>query len=146
MKKTLIFAHYLYHHSFVRYVAIGGTTFILDFSLLYSLHGRLHVGLAIATSVGYWVGIIYNFLLNRSWTFSTGDKKNLRKHLLLYAALLAVNYTFTIAFVGIASHRINYLLAKGLAVIIQMSWTYFVYKNIIFASHDSMHTQSVSNS
>ena len=51
----------LYNHHFVRYVFVGGTTFIIDLGLLVLLHGFLHVNLAIATSIAYWVAIAYNF-------------------------------------------------------------------------------------
>jgi putative flippase GtrA len=134
VQKSFSFLVYLYGHHFVRYLFVGGSTFVIDFSILFVLHGKVGMSLSIATSVAYWTSLIYNFLLNRWWTFSAGENKDLRKHLLLYAVLLSFNYLFTLAFVDALSHSVNYLLAKALAVVIQMSWTYFVYKNIIFVS------------
>lgn len=131
-KNLLLF---FYEHHFVRYLVVGGSTFVIDFGLLFLLHGKAHIRLAIATSISYWVSIAYNFLLNRSWTFSARDKSDLRKHLSSYLVLLGFNYLFTVIFISVASHHINYLLAKALAVPIQMIWTYFVYKNYIFVSN-----------
>jgi putative flippase GtrA len=130
--KTSSFVLYLYHHHFIRYLLVGGSTFTIDFGLLFILHGKVHLHLAVATSMAYWVSIAYNFLLNRSWTFSAHDKSDLRRHLSTYMVLLSFNYLFTVVFVDVASHKINYLFAKALAVAIQMSWTYFVYKHYIF--------------
>ena len=123
---------YLYRHHFVRYLVVGGSTFTIDFALLFILHGKVHIHLAIATSIAYWISIAYNFSLNRSWTFSARDKTDLRRHLTSYLVLLGFNYLFTVIFVYLASHQVNYLIAKALAVAIQMSWTYLVYKNFIF--------------
>jgi len=123
---------YLYRHHFVRYLLVGGTTFIIDFGLLIGLHSGLNVGIAAATSVAYWVSIIYNFVLNRYWTFDSREKESLQRHITAYLLLLIVNYFFVVIFVSYASDHINYLIAKAIAVIIQMIWTYPVYKNVIF--------------
>jgi len=133
VQKSFSLLTYLYRHHFVRYLFVGGSTFVIDFSLLFILHSKAGLSLAVATSVGYWTSIIYNFFLNRSWTFSASEKRSLHKHLLMYGLLLCCNYAFTLLFISIFSHFINYLLAKAIAVAIQMSWTYLVYKNVVFA-------------
>lgn len=126
------FVGYLYRHNLVRYLFVGGTTFIIDFGLLVLLHGKLHLNITLATTIAYWSSILYNFTLNRNWTFSASENKKLHKHLAAYGILLGCNYLFTIAFVSIASHFMNYAVAKTIAVILQTSWTYRIYKNVIF--------------
>ena len=123
---------YLYSHPFVRYVFVGGTTFVLDFTILFFLHAKLGLGLALSTTVAYWFSILYNFLLNRFWTFNATEKGELSKHILLYGILLGFNYLFTVMFVSIVSNFIYFGLAKVLAVGIQISWTYLIYKKYIF--------------
>jgi putative flippase GtrA len=113
---------------------VGGTTFVLDFSILYVLHGNLKLNLAASTSVAYWISISYNFALNRYWTFDAREKDSLKRHLTIYLALLVFNYLFTVTFVTLLGDHISYVYAKALAVIISMSWTYIVYKNYIFVS------------
>src|SRR5581483_3076562 len=99
MKKSSEFARYLYRHHFVRYLFVGGTTFIIDFGLLFLMHGKWGVRLAMATTVAYWVSIVYNFSLNRYWTFSQRDIRDLHRHLSSYMLLLGFNYLFTVIFV-----------------------------------------------
>lgn len=132
MNKTKELTLYLYNHHFVRYLLVGGTTFIIDFGLLYSLHSKFKVGLDISTTIAYWVSIVYNFILNRYWTFNAREKESLKKHLLIYCSLLLFNYAFVIIFISIMSHHINYIVAKAIAVLLQMIWTYPVYKKVIF--------------
>ena len=125
---------YLYRHHFVRYLLVGGTTFIIDFGILIGLHGGLKVGIAAATSVAYWVSIIYNFILNRYWTFDAREKESLQRHITTYFLLLIVNYFFAVTFVSFASDHISYVLAKAIAVAFQMIWTYPIYKKVIFTN------------
>lgn len=123
----------MYAHSFVRYLAVGGTTFAIDFFLLVFLHGVLGVNVLIAATISYWVSIAYNFLVNRFWTFSATEKSGLARHLVLYLLLLGFNYLFTIAFLAVTGHLgMHYTIAKVLAVAIQMTWTYVTYKKVIF--------------
>jgi putative flippase GtrA len=132
MQRIKTLTIYLYRHHFVRYLFVGGSTFVLDFGILYMLHGKSKVGLGIATSFAYWISIIYNFILNRYWTFDAREKESLRRHIATYGLLLVCNYIFVLIFMNIASKHINYIYAKAIAVALQMVWTYPVYKKVIF--------------
>jgi putative flippase GtrA len=132
IRETTLF---LYKHHFVRYLFVGGSTFVLDFGMLILLHGKLGFGIAASTSVAYWLSIIYNFILNRYWTFDAREKESLQRHITAYFVLLVVNYFFAVTFVSFASDHINYIYAKAIAVLIQMLWTYPVYNKIIFVNH-----------
>lgn len=126
----------LYAHKFVRYLLVGGTTFVLDIGLLFFFKLKVGTDLAIATSLGYWISILYNFTLNRWWSFSISDVKNLHKHALAYGLLLAINYAFTLGFVTFFSHYIYFGIAKVLSVLIQMTWTYPLYKHFVFKNNE----------
>ncbi|HSX42975.1 MAG TPA: GtrA family protein [Candidatus Saccharimonadales bacterium] len=126
----------LYRHHFIRYLFVGGSTFVLDFAILFGLHGKIGLGLGIATSFAYWISIIYNFVLNRYWTFDAREKESLQRHIVAYGMLLICNYAFVLIFMNIASKHINYIYAKAIAVAFQMVWTYPVYKKVIFVPAD----------
>lgn len=132
INKTNRIIRFLYNHRFVHYLGVGGTTFIIDFGTLVMLHGKFDVSLPVATSIAYWLSVLYNFSLNRWWTFDAGEKSSLSKHALTYGCLLGFNYVFTVIFVSNVSRHIEYTKAKILAVMIQMCWNFFVYKYIIF--------------
>jgi putative flippase GtrA len=134
MKKVVSFISFLYRHKLIRYLLVGGTTFIIDFGLLVLLHGKFRVRLPVATSISFWVAVAYNFFLNRTWTFSSSENKKLHQHLVAYGALLAFNYVFAVLFVSFFSRHIPYTVAKTLSVILQTSWTYQIYKRVIFTS------------
>lgn len=132
MENVKRFSKKIYSHSFVRYIIIGGGTFAIDFLLLVLLHGFLGINVLVAATISYWTSIVFNFISNRFWTFGATET-HIIKHIAYYGVLLVLNYIFTIAFIGIATdHGMHYTYAKILAVAIQMSWTYFAYKKIIF--------------
>ncbi len=132
MKKIKNLAQYIYVHHLFRYLVVGGSTFVLDVGVLISCHELLEYNLAISASIAYWVSVVYNFSLNRWWTFDAKEEKALHQHALFYGILLAVNYAFTVLFLNVASHFIYYGVAKVMSTIIQTFWTYPLYKHVIF--------------
>ncbi len=105
---------------------------MIDFVLLIVLHGALGMNVLVAATISYWTSIVFNFLSNRFWTFGATETHIIR-HIAAYGVLLGLNYLFTIAFIGVATHMgLYYTYAKILAVAIQMTWTYVAYKKIIF--------------
>lgn len=135
VKKAKKITLFLYKHHFVRYLIVGGTTFVIDFGLLYMLHAHFAVKIAAATSVAYWVSITYNFMLNRYWTFDIHEKESLQKNIATYFFLLIFNYFFALIFVSAFSHIMNFMLAKALSVLLQMTWTFYLYKYFIFVDN-----------
>ncbi|HSX32124.1 MAG TPA: GtrA family protein [Candidatus Saccharimonadales bacterium] len=132
MEKVKQVGGFLYRHSFVRYVLIGGTTFAIDFFLLVLLHGVLNVNVIVAATISYWTSIAFNFVANRFWTFGATET-HIAKHAASYGMLLGFNYLFTIGFIAGATHLgMHYTIAKVISVAIQMAWTYLAYKKLIF--------------
>ncbi len=130
LRKKII--HHVYNIHIARYLIVGFSTFAIDLSLLYVLHGKLRLGLPIAVSIAYTVAVIYNFTLSLKWTFSNKEKKGLHYHIAQYLVLLGFNYLFTVTFVSIVGTHINYAIAKIIAVALSIMWTYPVYRFIIF--------------
>lgn len=123
----------LYKQRFIRYLFVGGSTFVLDEGILIMLHGVLNIHLPIALFVSYLVAFVYNFSLNRWWTFSAAENKSLKQHLVPYFILFIFNLGFTVIFVSLLSKVINYAVAKVIAVLIQTTWNYLIYKYVIFS-------------
>jgi len=121
-----------YSHKPTRYLLIGGSSFVIDIGLLIILHGSFGLSVALSTTIGYWVSVVYNFNLHRIWTFGGISNKKIHQHLIPYSLLLAFNYLFTVIFVSFSSHHINYAVAKTLCVIMQTTWNYFIYNKVIF--------------
>src|SRR5215471_5710939 len=119
----------LYNHTLVRYIAVG-----VDYgTLLFSYH-VLNFELAAATTTGFLVGLIVNFLLNKFWSFqaSHSAKSSLRQGLMV-TALVIFNLLVT-NFVVVYLHKwhigpeISKVITTGMITL----WNYVLYKKHIF--------------
>lgn len=122
----------IYKKPFFRYLFVGGSSFVLDLGILTLLYKMLGLNITIATSVAFWLAVIYNFILTRSWTFSVREKEQLKKHAVLYVCLLTANYLITTIFMLLTNNILYYALAKTIIVIVQTFWNYPIYKYLIF--------------
>jgi putative flippase GtrA len=103
----------------------------MDFGLLVLLTEVFHFNVLVAASFSYWTSISYNFVLNRKWTF--GARGNISRHAVLYSLLLVFNYAVTVGLIYVLGRfGIHYGPAKIISVLVTISWTYFIYKKIIF--------------
>lgn len=70
IKNTLLYV--LTHSSFVKYVVVGGTGFIIDFGLSFVLIEKIHAHFPVwlATIMSAEMAIIWNFIWNNYWTFA----------------------------------------------------------------------------
>lgn len=115
-----------------KYSFVGSTTVVIDLGLLIVLKQVFHVNTILAATVSYWVGVFYNFFLNRHWTFEAGGK-GLHRHMWRYGVLLVINYLVAIGFIAaLGLVGVNYAIAKVIAIIVSMSWTYLALKKLIF--------------
>lgn len=119
------------YRNFFKYLFVGGSTFVLDLGLLILLKEVGHLHVITAASISYWTSIGYNFMLNRQWTFDT--TRSLRRHAFAYGLLLVMNYVVTVSIIsGLGQLHVQYALAKVLAVALSATWTYVIYKKVIF--------------
>ncbi|MDR3710953.1 MAG: GtrA family protein [Capsulimonadaceae bacterium] len=66
---------------FVKFCIVGGSSFFVNFAIFNILyHGKLHLSLVPALSIGFFVSVFNGFFWNRNWTFkearatSVGDQ------------------------------------------------------------------------
>ncbi|MEV4631132.1 GtrA family protein [Micromonospora sp. NPDC049523] len=121
----------LLNTGFVRYLVVGGGSAALDTGLLWLLHGAFNVWLPLATFVGVVTSTGLNFLLNRSWVFSsTGGAGG---QLVRYLILVGVNWVLTVLMVAaLAGLGLNYLVAKCVALVVLTTLNFVVYRAWVF--------------
>lgn len=121
-----------YSKSFRRYIFVGVSTVVLDYLLLFFFRSILSLGLALSVTTAYWISIGYNFLMNRYFSFQASEGL-VPKQMILYGCLLFFNYLVTILIVFILeSIGVSEYIAKMLALGVTVTWTYLLYKRIVF--------------
>ncbi|MFX1818796.1 GtrA family protein [Pseudarthrobacter sp. CC4] len=121
----------LYRHPVVRFLAVGGLSFALDLGLLAVLHEGFGVDLWIATPIAFVVSLVFNFLLQRVFTFQATNKGSVSaaKYLLLVLLNIVVSDVIVTGFDAVGW---SYVLGKTTATTLTTVWNYFLYRHWIF--------------
>ncbi len=117
--------------TFVRYVAVGLLSLLVDAGTLWVLYEVAHWQLWAATSAGFWLSFAVNFLVNKYFTFSapTGG----RQQLIRYGFAVAFNYLANLGIVtGLVGLGMTAVMAKVLAVAVLSLLNFVIYKKWVF--------------
>lgn len=117
----------------LKFLLVGGLSFAIDLGLLVILHEVFGVGLWIATPVAFLVSLIFNFLLQRIFTFKATNRSH--SSFIRYAILVVFNTVATDFIVNtFANLDLTYTAGKVVATASTMAWNFFLYKYWIFPS------------
>ena len=118
----------------LRYIIVGGTSYAIELSVLLLLVHVLHFNTTLAVSIGFWLGLVISFLLQKFLAFKNTDTRARRLTIqtVYYALLVLFNYGFTLLFVHLLEPFIDLSIARTLALIITTAWNYIIYKKVIF--------------
>lgn len=123
-------------HRVVRFLIVGGLSFAIDLGLLMLLHEAAGVALWIATPVAFVTSLVFNFLLQRIYTFKATNKGHVSAA--KYGALVVFNILATDAIVLLfAETELTYAVGKVVATALTMVWNFFIYKYWIFPAAKS---------
>lgn len=117
---------------FVRFLAAGVATVVVDFGLLAVFRSVVHLPLWLATTAAFACGLCVNFGLNQRWVF--GVLTDARRRLFRYAVLVGLNYVATLLLVvGLTATGMPYLVAKVVAVGTCALLNFVAYREWVFA-------------
>lgn len=121
----------LYQNAVVRFLFVGGLSFALDLGLLVLLHEVFGVALWAATPIAFVVSLVFNFVLQRVFTFRATNKGSVSalKYILLVIVNIAVSDVIVVAFDAVGW---SYVIGKTTATVLTTVWNYFLYRHWIF--------------
>lgn len=115
----------------LKFLLVGGLSFALDLGLLVVLHEFLGVELVLSTTVAFLVSLVFNFVLQRTFTFQAANNKSVSAA--KYIALVVVNVAVTDLIVkGFDSMDLWYGIGKVVATVLTTAWNFFLYRHWIF--------------
>jgi putative flippase GtrA len=125
----------------VRYLIVGISTFIIEYSLFLFFREILPLHELITNIIVYSFIFWFNFLMNKFFTFKS--RKNLTKQLISYGLLFLFNAVVgnILLFTGIkmlleylfpTTAWIPYYLPKILIMVFIVSWNFVLYKKVIY--------------
>lgn len=129
----LTLARRLADHTGVRYLAIGGSSFVLDFGLILVFHDLIGWPVWLATGIAFLTTFVYNYSVQRAFAFSSRAAHG--GALVKYTLLVAVNTVVTVLVVSLFNSTIvGWAGGKVIATIVTMAGNYFAYRFWIFPS------------
>lgn len=117
----------------VRYVVIGGSTFIVELIVLFAAQAAGAPG-TLAVAISFLVGLGASFLLQKVITFNDKNfhKKMMAKQVVMYTALVVFNFCFTIAAVWLLENYLPVVFIRTVALATTVMWNYYLYRTWIF--------------
>ncbi len=124
----------LLSHNLVRYVLVGGGSYVIEMGLILFMTYIVHVNPVLSVGIAFWAGLIISFVLQKIVAFgdTSKSKKRLTTQTIQYAALVGVNYLFTLLFVWLTTSLIGIFFARTIALAITTAWNYVIYSKVIF--------------
>jgi len=118
---------------FLRYTFIGTSGTILDIGLLMLLKDFFGVNPTIAVVISQPIVILYNFNLNRLWTF--GKNKLKGRQVFRYTSLIAWNYAIAVLFMYIFNEGlgVDHRVVRIASIMLSVLWNFILYKFWVFA-------------
>jgi putative flippase GtrA len=117
----------------VRYVVVGGSTYILELMVIV-VAARLGASPLVAVAVSFWIGLLLSFTLQKLVTF--GDNRTHHRVLLpqiaTFTLLVLFNFGFTLLVTKALQHVLPTVVIRTLAIGITTMWNFYLYKRRIF--------------
>ncbi|HDY83660.1 MAG TPA: GtrA family protein [Halieaceae bacterium] len=113
----------------LRFGVVGALTAVLHYGLLYIGVEALQLNVTVASSLGFVVAVIFNYLMHYSWTFDepAPHGRTLRRYLVMIGCGFLINGA--VMYAGVQWVVLNYLLTQALALVVVVSWN-FVMSNV----------------
>ncbi len=100
LRKRYIFVQRFIDRRFLKFLAVGLTTMVIQFSSFALMWDIFHLPQRLSVSISYLAAVTFHFLSNRSFTFQAG-KANVYKQLVKYIVVTCLNYVITIVVVDV---------------------------------------------
>lgn len=124
-------------YQFIRYFVVGVITFVINFSIYYSLINFAHIQYLVSESVGFFISIMINYMLCRKWVFDKDQIKNtlIEINVFLLISLVGLGLTDTFLFIFKEMFHMNYIWAMVVASIIVMFWNFTGRRLLFYGRH-----------
>ncbi len=126
MDKTII--------QFFKYLLIGGSAFLIDYSLLWILTERFNFFYLISSAISFICGLIFNYLLSVRWVFDKRKLRNKKLEFLFFSVIgiagLSINQLSIWFFTE--KLKIFYMYSKLLSSAIVLLWNFGARKFFLF--------------
>lgn len=126
---------------FLMFAGIGAIGTVGHYTVLIVLVQFWAVDPVFASSFGFVVGAIINYILNYHFTFQSDKQHAEALTKFLIVATIGAGINGLIMYIGVENTRINYLVIQIFATLVVLIWNFVVNKVWTFAHHEVENTR-----
>jgi putative flippase GtrA len=132
---------------FIRYIGVGGISFIVDFMVLAVLASLLGVNYLIATALAFLFGTGANYTLSIHWVFSHRDVSNRYTEfsIFVFVGIITLGLSMTFISILVGWLGIHLLLAKCIATSLTLVANFAGRRILLFTRLDGFTATTISS-
>ena len=110
---------------FLKFGVVGFSGIFVDFGITYLFKEKLKIHKYVANSLGFIMATISNYILNRYWTFNTGQGVQFSQFSKFFGiALIGLVLNNLLIYLFNDRLKINFYVSKAFAIIIVSVWNF----------------------
>ena len=115
----------------LRFLVVGGIATITHYVILVALVELTGMRPVLATSIGYAVGVVTSFVLNRKYTFRNQSSvaRTFAKYCLVYVIGMGLNAALMVT---VMAQGVPYLIAQIVATALVLVWSFLGSRFVVF--------------
>ena len=108
----------------VRFGVVGVATAVLHYGLLYAGVEVFRLGATLASSIGFVVAVVFNYLMHYSWTFAepAPHGRTLARYLVMIGCGFGINAL--VMYGGVHWLALHYLVTQAVALVAVVLWNF----------------------
>lgn len=120
--------------NFFKFLFVGGISTIVNYLVFFILFSNDLLNYILASSSGYFSGVIFGFVLNKFWSFNHKKSKNYLREIILYNLVYLISFVIGISFLYVLVEYlgINPLIANVLTIGVTTITNFVGLKKIVF--------------
>ena len=118
---------------FLRYLVVGFSGVFLDIGTLYVFSRYFGINPTLSVIANQAIVLLYNFTLNRLWTFSAGSGMA-KKQVIRYGILASCNYVFSVGSMYVLNEKFGFdeILVRMGSIAVMTLWNFLLYKKWVY--------------
>lgn len=118
---------------FFRYIFVGGTAFVVDFSFLYFFSDICGIYYLISAVLSFIISVLVNYYMSTKWVFNQDniDNKLLEFNMFIIISTIGLVFTEILLYLFTDIVGLYYLMSKIIASIIVLFWN-FIARRVLF--------------
>lgn len=119
---------------FLRYVIVGGLSFLVDYGLLYLFTETVGMYYLASATLSFMAGLVFNYLISTRWIFNNSKYANKMTEFTIYGVIGGVGLVFNnlLLFTFTDMFHVHYMVSKLIVAAIVMIWNFVGRKIILF--------------